>query len=50
MAELKVRYIIRKLHQDPTKSPPPLRKVKAAELVSLLWKGEHSLLSLSFMP
>lgn len=39
----KVRYIIRKLHQDPTKAPPPLRKVKAAELVSLLWKGEHSL-------
>jgi len=39
----KVRYIIRKLHQDPTKAPPPLRKLKAAELVSLLWKGEQSL-------
>lgn len=39
----KVRYIIRKLHQDPTKAPPPLRKLKAAELVSLLWKGDQSL-------
>ncbi|KAH9323189.1 hypothetical protein KI387_017828, partial [Taxus chinensis] len=39
----KARYIISKLFEDPTKAPPPLRKVEATELVSLLWKDEDSL-------
>ncbi|XP_057838042.2 histone-lysine N-methyltransferase ATXR3 [Cryptomeria japonica] len=39
----KARYIIRNIHQDPKKAPPPLRKLDSTELVSLLWKGENSL-------
>ncbi|XP_058072960.1 histone-lysine N-methyltransferase ATXR3 isoform X2 [Magnolia sinica] len=39
----KVRYVMRCVFGDPKKAPPPLEKLSSEELVSLLWKGEGSL-------
>ncbi|KAL5976100.1 hypothetical protein ACLOJK_020430 [Asimina triloba] len=38
-----VRYVMRCVFGDPQKAPPPLEKLHSEELVSLLWKGEGSL-------
>lgn len=39
----KVRYVMRCVFGDPKKAPPPLEKLSPIEAVSLLWKGEGSL-------
>ncbi|KAF3777531.1 Histone-lysine N-methyltransferase [Nymphaea thermarum] len=39
----KVRYVLRSVFDDPSKAPPPMQKVSPKDLVSLLWKGEGSL-------
>ncbi|XP_042477330.1 histone-lysine N-methyltransferase ATXR3-like isoform X2 [Macadamia integrifolia] len=39
----KVRYVMRSLFGDPKKAPPPLKKLNPEEVVSVLWKGEGSL-------
>eukprot|EP01018_Ginkgo_biloba_P011217 Gb_22849 [translate_table: standard] len=39
----KVRYVLGRHYHDPRKALPPLKKLMAAELVSLLWNGEQSL-------
>ncbi|XP_008793621.3 histone-lysine N-methyltransferase ATXR3-like [Phoenix dactylifera] len=39
----KVRYFIRCVFGDPKKAPPPLQKLSPGGLVSVLWKGEGSL-------
>ncbi|KAF9589653.1 hypothetical protein IFM89_026787 [Coptis chinensis] len=39
----KVRYVMRCIYHDPKKAPPPLKKLNPEEVVSVLWKGEGSL-------
>ncbi|XP_030546348.1 histone-lysine N-methyltransferase ATXR3 [Rhodamnia argentea] len=39
----KVRYVMRCIFGDPKKAPPPLVRLSPEEIVSLLWKGEGSL-------
>ncbi|KAK8942109.1 putative histone-lysine N-methyltransferase ATXR3 [Platanthera guangdongensis] len=39
----RVRYVLRCVFGDPKKAPPPVRKLGPEALVSILWKGEGSL-------
>ncbi|XP_072970042.1 histone-lysine N-methyltransferase ATXR3 [Typha angustifolia] len=39
----KVRYVMRCVFGDPKKAPPPLEKLSAEGIISVLWKGEGSL-------
>ncbi|KAG0503619.1 hypothetical protein HPP92_003691 [Vanilla planifolia] len=39
----KVKYVMRRVFGDPKKAPPPIKKIDQEELVSVLWKGEGSL-------
>ncbi|PIA58437.1 hypothetical protein AQUCO_00500399v1 [Aquilegia coerulea] len=39
----KVRYVMRCVYHDPQQAPPPLKKLTPEEVVSVLWKGEGSL-------
>ncbi|KAG9454280.1 hypothetical protein H6P81_007184 [Aristolochia fimbriata] len=39
----KVRYVMRRVFGDPKLAPPPLEKLSPEALVSVLWKGEGSL-------
>ncbi|XP_042517528.1 histone-lysine N-methyltransferase ATXR3-like [Macadamia integrifolia] len=39
----KVRYVMRSIFGDSKKAPPPLEKLSPEEVVSVLWKGEGSL-------
>ncbi|KAJ6733810.1 HISTONE-LYSINE N-METHYLTRANSFERASE ATXR3 [Salix koriyanagi] len=39
----KVRYVMRCIFGDPKQAPPPLEKLTPEETVSLLWKGDGSL-------
>ncbi|CAN0914646.1 Histone-lysine N-methyltransferase ATXR3 [Linum grandiflorum] len=39
----KVRYVMRCIFGDPKKAPPPLERLSPEETVSVLWKGEGSL-------
>ncbi|XP_065013683.1 histone-lysine N-methyltransferase ATXR3-like isoform X1 [Musa acuminata AAA Group] len=39
----KVRYVMRCMFGDPKKAPPPVEKLTAEGVVSVLWKGEGSL-------
>ncbi|XP_068639387.1 histone-lysine N-methyltransferase ATXR3-like [Aristolochia californica] len=40
----KVRYVMRCVFGDPKLAPPPLERLSAEALVSVLWKGEGSLI------
>ncbi|XP_068669494.1 histone-lysine N-methyltransferase ATXR3-like isoform X2 [Aristolochia californica] len=40
----KVRYVMRCVFGDPKLAPPPLEKLSPEALVSVLWKGEGSLI------
>ncbi|KAK1326653.1 putative histone-lysine N-methyltransferase ATXR3 [Acorus calamus] len=39
----KVRYVMRSIFKDPKKSPPPLVRLSPESVVSMVWKGEGSL-------
>ncbi|CAI0460733.1 unnamed protein product [Linum tenue] len=39
----KVRYVMKCIYGDPKKAPPPLERLCPEETVSVLWKGEGSL-------
>ncbi|CAI0550498.1 unnamed protein product [Linum tenue] len=39
----KVRYVMKSIYGDPKKAPPPLERLCPEEIVSVLWKGEGSL-------
>lgn len=39
----KVRYVMRRVFGDPKKAPPPLERLSSKDLVSVLWKGDGSL-------
>ncbi|CAN1232252.1 Histone-lysine N-methyltransferase ATXR3 [Linum perenne] len=39
----KVRYVMRCVFGDPKKAPPPIERLSPEETVSVLWKGEGSL-------
>ncbi|KAF5186081.1 Histone-lysine n-methyltransferase atxr3 [Thalictrum thalictroides] len=39
----KVRYVMRCVYHDPKQAPAPLKKLTPEEVVSVLWKGEGSL-------
>lgn len=38
----KVRYVMRRVYDDPKEAPPPLERLSPQETVSLIWKGEGS--------
>lgn len=40
---VQVRYVMRRVFGDPKKAPPPLEKLSSEDLISVLWKGEGSL-------
>ncbi|KAL5731042.1 hypothetical protein ACHQM5_003804 [Ranunculus cassubicifolius] len=39
----KVRYVMRKVYRDPEQAPAPLQRLSPEEIVSVIWKGEGSL-------
>ncbi|WOK96446.1 histone-lysine N-methyltransferase ATXR3-like isoform X1 [Canna indica] len=39
----KVRYVMRCVFGDPKKAPPPIEKLTGEGMISVLWKGEGSL-------
>ena len=40
---MQVRYVLRCVFGDPKIAPPPLEKLNPEDLISVLWKGEGSL-------
>eukprot|EP00250_Pteridium_aquilinum_P014016 c21723_g1_i2 orf=471-7637(-) len=41
----KVRYVFKRIYGDPGAAPPPLRMLKPAEVVALIWKHENSVVA-----
>ncbi|MCO5550473.1 hypothetical protein L7F22_003960 [Adiantum nelumboides] len=41
----KVRYVFKRLYGNPALAPPPLRMLKPAEVVSLIWKHDNSVVA-----